>query len=60
LTKNNFNQNIFKEFTIGILNGIIFAIISAFIVQLWFQDSLLSIKLEIIYQSYFINVISNK
>ena len=27
-----------KEFNIGILNGIIFAIISAFIVQIWFQD----------------------
>ena len=29
LTKNNFSQNILKEFNIGILNGIIFAIISA-------------------------------
>ena len=29
LTKNNFTQNILKEFLIGILNGIIFAIISA-------------------------------
>ena len=28
-----------KEFTIGILNGIIFAAISAFIVQIWFQDN---------------------
>jgi magnesium transporter len=42
LTKNNFSQNILKEFNIGILNGFIFAIISAFIVQIWFQDSLLS------------------
>ena len=42
LTKNNLSQNIFKEFNIGILNGIIFAIISAFVVQIWFQDSLLS------------------
>jgi magnesium transporter len=42
LTKNNFAQNILKEFNIGILNGIIFAIISAFVVQVWFQDSLLS------------------
>ena len=33
LTKNNFNQNILKEFNIGILNGIIFAIISSLIVQ---------------------------
>ena len=43
LTKNNFNQNILKEFNIGILNGIIFAIISSFIVQLWFQDIQLSL-----------------
>jgi magnesium transporter len=42
LTKNNFSQNILKEFNIGILNGIIFAIISAAVVQVWFQDSLLS------------------
>ena len=42
LTKNNFSQNILKEFNIGILNGIIFAIISALVVQVWFQDSLLS------------------
>ncbi|MDA7713703.1 magnesium transporter [Candidatus Pelagibacter sp.] len=43
LTKNNFLQNILKEFNIGILNGIIFAIISALVVQVWFQDSLLSL-----------------
>jgi len=43
LTKNNFAQNILKEFNIGILNGIIFAIISALVVQIWFQDSLLSL-----------------
>ncbi len=43
LTKNNFSQNILKEFNIGILNGIIFAIISALVVQVWFQDSLLSL-----------------
>ena len=42
LTKNNFAQNILKEFNIGILNGIIFAAISALVVQLWFQDPLLS------------------
>ena len=47
LTKNNFNQNILKEFFIGILNGIIFAIISAIIVQLWFQDIQLSIIISI-------------
>ena len=47
LTKNNFGKNILKEFNIGILNGIIFAIISAFIVQIWFQDSLLSMIISI-------------
>ena len=29
LTKNNFSSKYFKEFNIGILNGIIFAVISA-------------------------------
>ena len=47
LTKNNFNSNIIKEFAIGVLNGFIFAGISAFIVQLWFQDSMLSIIISI-------------
>jgi len=47
LTKNNFNQNILKEFNIGILNGIIFAIISSIIVQLWFHDIQLSLIISI-------------
>ncbi len=47
LTKNNFNQNILKEFSIGILNGIIFAVISAIIVQIWFEDVKLSIIISI-------------
>ena len=47
LTKTNFNQNILKEFFIGILNGIIFALISAFIVQVWFQDIQLSMIISI-------------
>ncbi len=47
LTKNNFSQNVFKEFSIGILNGIIFAIISAIIVQIWFQDTTLSLIISI-------------
>ena len=47
LTKNNFSQNIFKEFNIGILNGIIFAIISALIVQIWFEDGQLSLIISI-------------
>jgi len=47
LTKNNFGQNILKEFNIGVLNGIIFAIISALVVHVWFQDSLLSMIISI-------------
>ena len=47
LTKNNFGQNILKEFNIGILNGIIFAIISALVVQVWFDDSLLSMIISL-------------
>ena len=47
LTKNNFTQNILKEFNIGVLNGIIFAIISSLIVQLWFQDNQLSLIISI-------------
>jgi magnesium transporter len=47
LTKNNFSQNVLKEFNIGILNGFIFAIISAAVVQVWFQDSLLSLIISI-------------
>ncbi len=47
LTKNNFSSNVFKEFSIGILNGVIFAVISALVVQIWFQDNLLSIIIAI-------------
>ena len=47
LTKNNFSQNILKEFSIGILNGIIFAVISAGVVQLWFNDITLSLIISI-------------
>ena len=47
LTKNNFTKNIIKEFNIGILNGIIFAIISSIIVQIWFEDFTLSIIISI-------------
>jgi len=47
LTENNFIQNVTKEFSIGILNGIIFAIISAIIVQLWFKDIQLSLIISI-------------
>ena len=42
LSKSNFNRVVGKEFLIGILNGIIFAIITAVIVQLWFKQINLS------------------
>jgi len=47
LTENNFSENILKEFNIGVLNGIIFAIISAVVVQLWFNDVKLSLIIAI-------------
>ena len=47
LTKNNFTNNIFKEFNIGVLNGVIFAIISSLIVHLWFNDIQLSLIISI-------------
>jgi len=47
LTKNNFVRTVSKEFSIGILNGIIFAIISALIVQVWFKDIKLSLIISI-------------
>ena len=47
LTKNNFTTNVFKEFNIGILNGVIFAIISSLIVQIWFNDQVLSLIISI-------------
>ncbi|MFL2887297.1 MAG: magnesium transporter [Candidatus Pelagibacter sp.] len=47
LTKNNFSTNVFKEFNIGILNGFIFALISSLIVQIWFNDHILSLIISI-------------
>ncbi len=47
LTKNNFSQNLLKEFLIGVLNGVLFAIISAVIVQFWFNDTTLSLIISI-------------
>ncbi len=47
LSSGNFNKIVGKEFLIGILNGIIFAIITALIVQLWFQEIKLSILIGI-------------
>ena len=43
LSSGNLNTIITKEFFIGILNGIIFAIITGLIVQLWFKEINLSI-----------------
>ena len=47
LSSGNFNKIVGKEFLIGILNGIIFAIITAIIVQLWFQELRLSLLIGI-------------
>ena len=47
LTRNNFVNNVLKEFNIGVLNGIIFALISAIVVQLWFKDITLSFIISI-------------
>ena len=43
LSSGNIRQIVTKEFIIGILNGIIFAIITGVIVQLWFKEINLSI-----------------
>ena len=47
LSSGNFNKIVGKEFLIGILNGIIFAIITAIIVQLWFEELSLSLLIGI-------------
>ncbi len=47
LSSSNFNRVVGKEFIIGILNGIIFAIITAIIVHLWFKDLNLSILIGV-------------
>ena len=47
LSKSNFNRVVAKEFLIGILNGIIFAVITAVIVQLWFKEFNLSLLIAI-------------
>ena len=43
LSSANFTKTVSKEFSIGVLNGIIFAIISSIIVFFWFNDTNLSI-----------------
>ena len=47
LSAGNFGKVVSKEFVIGILNGIIFAIISGVIVQLWFKEINLSILIAV-------------
>ena len=47
LSSGNINQIVTKEFVIGILNGIIFAIITGVIVQLWFKEINLSILIAV-------------
>ena len=43
MSSSNINQIIGKEFFIGVLNGIIFAVITAVVVHLWFKQIDLSI-----------------
>ena len=47
LSASNFNRVVGKEFIIGVLNGIIFAIITAVIVQLWFKQINLSLLIGV-------------
>ncbi len=47
LSASNFNRVVGKEFIIGILNGVIFAIITAIIVHLWFNEISLSLLIGV-------------
>ena len=47
LSSENFSKIVSKEFVIGILNGIIFAIITGIIVQLWFREVNLTIIIAV-------------
>ncbi len=47
LSTSNFNRVVGKEFIIGILNGVIFAIITALIVQFWFKELNLSLLIGV-------------
>ena len=47
LSSENFAKIVSKEFVIGILNGIIFAIITGIIVQVWFKEINLTIIITI-------------
>ncbi len=47
LSSGNFGKIVTKEFVIGVLNGIIFALITGVIVQLWFKEINLSILIAV-------------
>jgi magnesium transporter len=47
LSSGNFFTVVTKEFIIGVLNGIIFAVITGIIVQLWFNQTNLSILIAV-------------
>ena len=47
LSSENFTKVVSKEFVIGILNGIIFAIITGIVVQLWFKEINLTILIAV-------------
>ena len=47
LSSENFTKIVSKEFVIGILNGIIFAIITGIVVHLWFKEINLTILIAI-------------
>ena len=47
LSSGNFSKVITKEFVIGIFNGLIFAVITAAIVQLWFKEINLSFLIAV-------------
>ena len=47
LSSENFTKIVLKEFVIGILNGIIFAIITGIVVQLWFKEINLTIIIAV-------------
>ena len=47
LSATNFNRVVGKEFIIGILNGVIFAFITALIVHFWFKELNLSILIGV-------------
>jgi len=47
LSAGNFSKIVTKEFIIGILNGLIFAVITGIIVQLWFKEINLTILIAV-------------